>query len=89
MACPEIAIPEIDAALHQRLIDQAIRAGASKDDEDRWHITTKLGEVVLTILHDPTSSTLHVTCWKRPYFVSCGMLAEKIQELIQEAKEAA
>lgn len=73
----------VDDILYTRLLQQAIQAGVTKDDNDRW----KFGDLEFTMRRE--NGVLHITCTKKPFFVTCGMVAEKIQELISQAKEAA
>lgn len=88
MSCPDLPIRDVDGILYLRLVQQAIRAGATKDDDDHWHIQTGLGEVLVSVRLDIPSCTLHVTTLKKPPLYTCGMVREKIVELIENAKEA-
>lgn len=87
MACAEMLFPGVDDALYARLVQQAIRAGATKDDNDRWKWNTKLGELEFTMRRSGTN--LYITPFKKPLLVSCGMIQSHLSEEIENAKEAA
>ena len=81
MPCPEITIDGIDADLHSKLLGEATAAGAQFEGA-----TVAFDNCIFDWNYDAPSATLHVTCIKKPFYIGCGLIAEKIQELAVKAK---
>ena len=83
VSCPEISLEEIDKDLYGRLLYEATAAGAEFDGtkacieglEFDWN-------------YDEATQTLNITCTKKPFYASCGVVESKIRELVEKAKGA-
>lgn len=81
MSCPAISIPAIDQAFYQKLYAQAISAGVKFDAEQ-----AEINGIVLDWNYDVSAQTLTVTCAKKPFFISCSEIEDRIADLIHKAK---
>ncbi len=80
--CPEITIEEVAQDLYDKLLSEATAAGA-KFDGDK----AEMSGCAFDWSYDPLSQTLHITCNKKPFFISCAQVEEKIRELVKGAKD--
>jgi len=83
MACPEITIEGIDAALYAKLLAEATAAGAKFDGSQ-----ATLGGLAFDWNYDGEANVLHATCLHHPFFATCGIIEEKIRELVEKSKGA-
>lgn len=82
MACPEITLEEIPQDLYDKLLSEATTAGAVFAGS-KAHISG----CEFDWEYDGPSATLHITCTKKPFFISCAQVEEKIRELVKGAKD--
>jgi hypothetical protein len=82
VSCPELTFDGIEAPTHDKLLAQATSAGAKFDGQ-----AAEIAGLTFDWNYDAASSTLHVTCTKKPLLVSCGYVAEQITKLIAKAKD--
>lgn len=80
--CPEITIEGIDQALHAKLLAEGTAAGAKFDGA-----TATIEGCYFDWNYDAEAQTLHVTCTKKPFYVSCTAIQSKITEIVTKAKE--
>ena len=83
MSCPEIVFQGIDQTLYTRLLSQATSSGVSFDGDK-----ASMSGVEFDWTYDPQSNNLHITCTKKPFFIGCGTIQEKLTQLIQESRSA-
>jgi hypothetical protein len=83
VACPEITIEEIDGDLYAKLLAEAGAAGAKFDGSK-----ASIEGLDFDWDYDIEAQVLHVTCTKKPFFIGCGQVESKIQELVAKAKGA-
>jgi hypothetical protein len=83
VSCPEIGF-QIDQGLYAKLLAQAKQAGVTFDGE-----SAAISGVQFLWNYDAPSGTLHVTCTKKPWIISCDQVAAKIADLIEKAKKEA
>lgn len=83
MACEEIVIPEIDQMLYEKLLAEATSAGAKFSGS-----SATLGDIELDWNYDIASRNLHVTCQKKPFFITCLAVESRIRQLVDKAKVA-
>lgn len=81
MSCPEIEFAGIDKDLYDKLLAQAERSNVKIDGT-----RAELGKISLDWNYDAPSTTLRVTCTKKPWFMSCEQIENRIRGLIQQTK---
>ena len=81
-SCPEISIEQVPEALHDKLMSEAAAAGAiflgtSVSFDHCWFEWN----------YDGPSETLHITCTKKPFFIDCETVEQRIRDLVKSAKD--
>jgi hypothetical protein len=82
MSCPEITIEGIDDALYAKLLAEATSAGAKFEGT-----SVSLEGLDFDWNRDSEAQAVHITCLKKPFFATCGIVEFKIRELVAKAKE--
>ena len=82
MACPEITVPQVDKVLHDKLLLDA-EAAVSKFEGT----LVTLEGITLDWNYDAEAQVLHITATAKPFYIGCGQIQSKIQELITKARE--
>lgn len=82
MSCPAITFPAIDQTFYRKLYDQAVAAGVKFDGQQ-----AEINGIVLDWNYDVQTQTLSVTCLKKPFFISCADVDNRVADLIQKAKK--
>jgi hypothetical protein len=82
MACPEITLEEVPQDLYDKLLSEATAAGAKFDGEK-----VDFDHCEFNWSYDAPSQTLHITCTKKPFFIDCPTIEQKIRELVKGAKD--
>jgi len=83
VSCPEITIEEIPQDLYAKLLAEATAAGAIFEGS-----FAKIEGLSFDWNYDPSAQVLHITCLKKPFFASCGVVESRIRELVAKAKGA-
>jgi hypothetical protein len=81
MACDEITIEEVPQALYEKLLADATAAGAV-------FVGTKatIEGMAFDWNYDAPTETLHVTCLKKPFYISCAAVEQHLRERLLKAK---
>jgi len=82
MSCPEIRIEEVPQDLYDKLLQEATAAGAKFEGTK-----AEIEGAQFDWSYDDISQTLHVTCLKKPFFISCDSIEQRIRELVLKAKD--
>lgn len=80
--CPEITIPDVSQELYDKLLSEATAAGAKFSGQ-----YANFDHCIFDWNYDAPSQTLHVTCQKKPFFIDCETIEQKIRELVNGAKD--
>jgi hypothetical protein len=83
MACPEITIEGIDDAMYAKLMNEAVAGGAQFNGN-----IASIDGLTFDWNRDSVTQTLHITCLKKEFFITCKTVESKIRELVQKSKEA-
>ena len=81
MPCPEITIPDVPQELYDKLLGEATAAGVHFDGT-----VASIEGAQFDWNYDAPSTTLRVTCLKKPFFISCDSAEKRIRELVERAK---
>lgn len=81
-SCAEITLPNIPQELYDKLLSEATAAGAQFSGEK-----VDFDHCEFDWSYDPPSQTLHITCTKKPFFVDCPTIEQKIRELVKGAQD--
>ena len=83
MACPEITIEGIDESLYGKLMQSAVAGGAQFDGN-----AASIDGLSFDWNYDSAAQILHITCLKKPFFITCGTVESKIRVLVEQSKGA-
>ena len=83
MACNEIIIAGIDEELYAKLLGEATAAGAQFSGS-----VAMFRGCTFDWNYDVSNEELHVTCMKKPFYITCGVVEETIRDLALKAKGA-
>lgn len=83
MPCPEITIPGVDKDWYAKLLAEATAAGAKFEGT-----SVQMQGFGFDWNYDGEALVLHVTCTRKPFYVSCAMIEQRIRELVANAKGA-
>ncbi len=81
-SCPAITIEGVPQSLYDKLLSEATAAGAIFAGTKAYfdHCEFDWG-------YDAPSQTLSVTCTKKPFFIDCATIEQKIRELVSNVKD--
>src|SRR5258708_40336924 len=79
--CAEITIAEISPELYAKLLSEAIDAGAKFSGTN-----AEIEGAGFDCSYDAEWQTLHVTCLKKPFFISRDAVEQRIRELVLKSK---
>lgn len=80
ISCPEITLEQIPQPLYDKLMSEATAAGAIF-----FGTKVSFDHCEFDWTYDPPSQTLHITCTKKPFFIDCQTIEQKIRELAASA----
>jgi hypothetical protein len=81
VSCEEITIEGVHEELYTKLLAEATAAGAGFEGTK-----ASLGGLEFDWNYDGVADVLHVTCTKKPFYVTCGVVESKIRDLVEKAK---
>lgn len=79
--CPEITIEGIDQDLYAKLLAEATAAGAQFDGA-----TATISGCTFDWNYDAEAGALRATCTKKPFYIGCDSIADRIQAIILKAR---
>jgi hypothetical protein len=81
--CQEITFEDIDPLFYGALMRQCVAAGARFDG-----VKASINGLEFDWNYDADAQVLHVTCTRKPFFVTCLEVESKIHEQMAQAKGA-
>lgn len=81
VSCPEITIEAIPNELYEKLLTEAAAAGAEFDGNKMT-----ISGLEFDWNYDTEAQILHVTCTRKPFYVTCAQVETRINYLAEKAK---
>jgi len=84
VACDQLLYADVDGSKWARVKDAVGRAYGMTIDSERGQAARR--GFTLKWTYDPTAQTLQIQCSKKPFFVSCRKVNDRIKHMAEECE---